>query len=101
MAPTAKLISRTTSVGVAAANFDAKDAFGNAQYGYQNLVITNLSPSALVGVGWNGVTATLAGTRDDVRHIGPYGTLTIQYPPLGILSLISDTAATPVEIAGA
>lgn len=94
---TAKDISKTETVGVAASAFNAETVFTGPTAGAGTLTIVNLSTSAIVGVAWNGVTAAIYG--DDTRHIGPMGYLEVPYPNGGILSLISDTAATKVEIA--
>jgi hypothetical protein len=100
MAATAQQISRTVVVGNGAAvAFDARDAFSTGRIVHSNLRIAVLHATAIVGVAFNGGTATIGG--DDVRHVTPTLPLTIPWPKDGLLSLRSDTAATNVEISGA
>ena len=94
---TAKKIAKTATVGVAASNFDATTELGGAPGHSGVLIVSNFSSTAVVGVAWNGITAAIYG--DDTRHIGPFGSIEIPFQPT--ISLISDTAATRVEIAGA
>lgn len=93
---TAKKISKTLSVGVAAVAFDATTELGGSPTHSSLLIVSNFSPTAVIAVAWNGITAAM--WADDVRHVGPFGT--IEVPFQSSLSIISDTAATRVEIAG-
>src|SRR5688500_9904264 len=96
MAATAKNVSRTVAVGNGAATaFDARDAF--PIHGPQNLRVTVVHATAIVSVAWNGITAPAPGAGDDHVHVGPFGTILV--PWVNTLSLRSDTAATPVEVA--
>lgn len=93
---TAKKISKVVTAGLAATNFDAKTELGGEPHHHSNLTVTNVHASAIIAVAWGGVTAAING--DDVRHIGPLGWMSI--PFVNTVSIISNTAATPVEIAG-
>jgi len=93
---TTKKVSITPTVGVAASTVDTATELGGSPGHNSLLIISNLSATAVVGVSWNTVTAAIFG--NDTRHIPPFGT--IEVPFQQSISIISDTAATRVEIAG-